>query len=128
MPDQEFYIAEKVKNWIREKYPFLAIQVYYEETQDNYVIAINKDEIYYSPEFLSLVSEIKSEYLWKKGIYNYLFVCEDEHSYGALLSENWSHLTNKTSYYKEWVIEQSEDKVVSFKSDFQIMSGLEMAA
>jgi hypothetical protein len=125
---QDLFIVEEVKKRIKKIYPALNPTVYYEETQDNYVFAIKEDDVYYSHDFLSLVTEIKMEYLWTNKIFNFLFVCESEPCCGSLLMESLSPMRRSVAKYKDWNVEQREDKVATVKSDLQVFSLLEMVA
>jgi len=85
MLELDISVAKEVVNRIKEKYPSLEIRVYYEDKFDNYFVAIEEEDIYYSKEYLSLVTDIEIEYLWERNIFNYLFVCEDESCCGTLV-------------------------------------------
>jgi len=68
-------INQEIINRIHEKFPFLEISIYPDETQDNFIVAID-DEIYYSDDYLDLIMDIKMKILWENNIFNYLFVKE----------------------------------------------------
>lgn len=126
MLNQNVFIVEEVRRRIKKEYPVLDVLVYYEATKDNYIIAIKEDAVYYSHDFLSLISEIKLEYLWKNQIFNYLFVCENEPCCGTLLLKSVSPLRSNFAQYNVWTIE--EIKVHAVKSDLQASPDLGMAA
>jgi len=68
-------IKQEIISRIHEKFPFLEISIYPDETQDNIIVAID-DEIYYNDEYLELIMDIKMKILWENNIFNYLFVKE----------------------------------------------------
>jgi hypothetical protein len=68
-------INEEIKRRILEKFPFLFVSIFPDETQDNTIVAID-DDLYYSEDYLALIMDIKINILWKNDLFNYLFVKE----------------------------------------------------
>jgi hypothetical protein len=66
---------EYVRKRIRDAFPFLKVTIYPDPTQGNIIVAIDSD-FYDSSEYLDLILDIKMNYLWKNGIFNFLFVNE----------------------------------------------------
>jgi hypothetical protein len=61
---------------IHKKYPDLEITIIDDnEGEPCYWVMIHDKDIYYSKEYLSLITKIKL-FLWGIGIYNYYFGCE----------------------------------------------------
>ena len=69
-------IKNKVKNILLSNFPSIHVTVYLD---DGYgVYSINNKSVYYSQEYLMLVTDINCNILYPRGIYNTLFVCDEQ--------------------------------------------------
>ena len=68
-------IKNKVKNILLSNFPDIRVTVYLD---DGYTVySINNKGVYYSQEYLMLVTDINCNILYPRGIYNTLFVCDE---------------------------------------------------
>lgn len=70
--------AIDIMNMINLDFPFSNVLVYYDEVAESYIVSIDDKETFHSEEYLALILKIKIEFLWAKGLYNFLFSYEEE--------------------------------------------------
>ena len=69
-------IKDKIKNILLSNFPSIHVTVYLD---DGYIVySINNKDVYYSQEYLMLVTDINCNILYPRGIYNTLFVCDEQ--------------------------------------------------
>jgi len=75
---QSIFIENEIRNAVRARFPLLSLNIYHDISRDEYVVAIDNRNIYYSDEYQKLVMDLKISSLWPAGVDNYYFVVENK--------------------------------------------------
>jgi len=74
MQYQSIFVDNEIRNAVRSSFPLLSLDIYHDVSRDEYVVAIDNRDVYYSDEYQKLVMDLKISLLWPAGVDNYFFV------------------------------------------------------
>ena len=111
MADKNYTLAIKIKNMILSSFPYLDINIYFDNESNEYFISTRNKEQYYSEGYGMLVFEINQNILWGQGIFNFHFVLEEREA--DKLAKSISFSANNETRYTSWDISSTHTLLVT---------------